>query len=85
MTFDTRNRRFSRLASLTIAAIGLAALTLPLSPANAQFIGLDFGNGVGIGLGTPPSAYGYYRYGYPAYYYDRYDHLHYYRPYYYAW
>jgi hypothetical protein len=43
-----------------VAAAGLAALVLPLAPAQAQvpYLGVDFGNGFGIGIGAPPSAYG---------------------------
>jgi hypothetical protein len=51
-------RRFGKLATLAIAAVALGALTAPLSPARAQpYLGWDFGNGFGIGIGAPPSAY----------------------------
>jgi hypothetical protein len=64
-----KKRRFYRLGALAAAAVGLAALALPLAPANAQ-IGFGcgpFGCGVGIGpfgvgVGAP------YYYGGPAYY-----------------
>jgi len=83
MMLDKRNRWFSRFGILSAAAVGgLAVLTLPLSPAKTQYLGLDFGNGVGIGVGTPPSAYGYYAYGYPPYHHDYYGRPLYYRPYY---
>ena len=65
-----------------VAAVGLCALAIPLTPAKAQvpYLGVDLGGGVGIGLGAPPSAYGmapaspiypfYYRpYYYSPYYY----------------
>jgi hypothetical protein len=54
------NLRFSRLATLSVAALSLIAVALPLHPAKADtmYLGWDFGNGVGIGIGTPPSAYG---------------------------
>jgi hypothetical protein len=57
----TRNRWFSRLAALAVGTLGLIAVTLPLHPANAQtmYLGWDFGNGFGIGVGPVPSAYGY--------------------------
>jgi hypothetical protein len=60
MNKSTSNRRLGRFATLAIAALGLAAMALPLSPAKADgmYLGWDFGNGFGIGLGTPPSAYG---------------------------
>jgi len=54
------NRRFSRLATLTVATLGLIAVALPLHQAKADtmYLGWDFGNGFGIGVGTPPSAFG---------------------------
>jgi len=57
----TRNRQLSRLATLSVAALGLLAVALPLHSAKADgmYLGWDFGNGVGVGVGTPPSAYGY--------------------------
>lgn len=57
----TRTRQLSRLATFAVAALGLVAVALPLHAAKADgmYLGWDFGNGVGIGLGTPPSAYGY--------------------------
>jgi hypothetical protein len=63
-------RRLGRIATLAVAAAGLTALALPLQGANAQgiYLGWDFGNGVGIGLGTPPSAYGYHYCGFVATY-----------------
>ena len=55
---ETRTRRLSKWATLAAASVALGALAIPLSSASAQpYIGWDFGNGFGIGLGTPPSAY----------------------------
>jgi hypothetical protein len=50
----------SKLATLAIAALALSAVGLPLQQARADtiYFGWDFGNGVGIGIGAPPSAYG---------------------------
>jgi hypothetical protein len=66
MMVEEQKRRFSRLGALTVAAVGLAALALPLAPAKAQ-IGFGcgpFGCGVGIGpfgvgVGSPYYGYGY--------------------------
>ena len=57
----TRNRRFGRLAAFAAGALGLVAVALPLHQASAQtmYLGWDFGNGFGIGVGPVPSAYGY--------------------------
>jgi hypothetical protein len=72
----TEKKRFHRLGALAAAAVGLAALALPLAPANAQ-IGFGcgpFGCGVGVGpfgvgVGAPYYGYGYgYPYYGPAYY-----------------
>lgn len=58
MTADTRARRLGKMATLVIAASALGALAIPLAPAQAQiYPGWDFGNGFGIGIGPPPSAY----------------------------
>jgi hypothetical protein len=82
MATNARNRRLNTIAAATVAAIGLAALAAPLSPAKAQvpYLGVDFGNGFGIGIGMPPSAYGMapaspvypFYYPPPRYYYYRY-------------
>ena len=55
------NRRLGRIATLSIAALGLLAVALPLHSAKADmmYLGWDFGNGFGIGVGAVPSAYGY--------------------------
>ena len=47
-----------RLGLLAIGALALGAVALPLQQAKAQmYLGWDFGNGFGVGIGTPPSAY----------------------------
>lgn len=63
-----RNRRLSRVATLAVAAFGLLAVSLPLhqAKADAMYLGWDFGNGFGVGVGTPPSAYGYHYCGFVA-------------------
>jgi len=58
MSTDRYRRRFGKFATLTVAAVAFGALAIPLTPARAQiYLGWDFGNGFGIGIGTPPSAY----------------------------
>jgi hypothetical protein len=56
-----RNRRLSKVAAMTVAALGLLAVALPLHQAKADmtYLGWDFGNGFGVGVGPVPSAYGY--------------------------
>lgn len=73
MPVKQRNHRLGRVAALVIGAAALGALAIPMHSAQAQYLGWDFGNGIGVGIGTPPSAYGYY-YEYPYYrpYYHRY-------------
>jgi hypothetical protein len=80
MSIDQRSRRVNKIAATVVAALGLCALAAPLTPAQAQvpYLGVDLGNGVGIGIGAPPSAYGmvpaspiypvYSPYYYPYYY-----------------
>jgi hypothetical protein len=69
MPAKTRARRTGKLAALAAAAAALGALTLPLAPVSAQpYLGWDFGGGIGIGIGPPPSAYNPCpNYGWPAY------------------
>ncbi|HTZ36868.1 MAG TPA: hypothetical protein VMB84_12625 [Stellaceae bacterium] len=57
---NTSKKRLGRVAALAIASLGLIAVALPLHPAKADtmYLGWDFGNGFGVGIGTPPSAYG---------------------------
>ena len=84
MSIKTRNRRFGKTAAAVVGAITLGLVAFSSAPANAQvpYLGIDLGNGIGLGLGTPPSAYGlapasplYPLYGAPAltppYYYYR--------------
>jgi hypothetical protein len=79
--------RLNKLAAGAFGALALGVLALTAAPANAQvpYLGIDFGGGFGIGVGVPPSAYGwapaspiYPLYGAPAYYAP-------YAPYYYRW
>jgi hypothetical protein len=57
MSLDTIKYRFSRIAAAAIGAVDLAALAVP-AQAQAPYLGVDFGNGWGVGIGAPPSAYG---------------------------
>lgn len=51
----TPARKF--LAAL-VAGIGLVGLAVtPAAAASQPYLGWDFGHGVGVGIGTPPSAY----------------------------
>lgn len=55
---ERRPRRIGKLATLAAAAVALGFMALPFSPAQAEvYLGWDFGNGMGVGIGTPPSAY----------------------------
>jgi hypothetical protein len=79
MAVEKPRLRRNRLAAAVIAAVGLAALTLPSAPVEARVF-------VGIGVGVP-GVWGYYPTPYyPAYYYG---YPYYYRPYayraYYGW
>jgi hypothetical protein len=56
--------RAGRLAALTAAAaMVLGVIAIPVAPAHAQlaldqiYLGWDFGNGFGIGVGRVPSSY----------------------------
>lgn len=56
-----KTSRAGKLATLAVAAAALLAAGAPLSSANAQllgdiYLGWDFGNGFGIGVGQVPSA-----------------------------
>ena len=66
MTMSTRNRRFSYLGTLALAAVSLAAVTTPLSPAKAQ-VGVQIGP-FGFGVGAP-YVYPYYPPPHPYVYY----------------
>ena len=90
MSAETRVRRLGALPTLAVAAAALGALVIPLAPVNAQiYPGWDFGHGIGIGIGPPPSAYNPCpTYGWPVYpypcayrYYGRTYHSHHYRRY----
>lgn len=74
MSAKQRNHRLGRIAALVAGGFAFWALAIPTHSAQAQYLGWDFGNGFGVGIGTPPSAYGYY---YDSPYYHPY-----YRPYY---
>jgi len=82
MTMSTRNRRSPYLATLAIAAVGLAAAAIPLAPAKAQ-VGVQIGP-FGFGIVPPPPAYTYHPYSPPAYPYTYYG-PGYYRGYYYGY
>lgn len=79
----TRNRKFHWLGTAAVAALTLAAVSVPLTPAKA-YIGVDVGP-VGFGIGGPyygPSPY----YGPGPYYHHYYGYgPGYYRPGYYGW
>jgi hypothetical protein len=49
-----------RIAAAAIATTAVLSAAIPIAPAHAQvpYLGVDFGNGFGIGLGPPPSSYG---------------------------
>lgn len=86
MSAEIRRRQLRRAPTLAVAAVALGVMVVPLAPANAQiYPGWDFGGGVGIGIGPPPSAYtpcpnyGWPVYPYPCAYYGRTHHSHHYR------
>ena len=76
MQAKTQYRRFGRIAAAVVGAVGLAALTVPLSPARAQLY-FGFGPG-GFGIGVAAPAPYYYSPYYAPYDYGP-------RPYYYPW
>lgn len=52
-----RSRQAGKLTTLAVAAAAVGGLIIPMAPASAQiYLGLDFGNGFGIGVGQVPSA-----------------------------
>ena len=69
MSAKLRTTRRGKLAVLAVASAALGVLAIPLTPANAQpYLGWDFGGGIGIGIGPPPSAYNPCpTYGWPVY------------------
>lgn len=90
MQAETRVRPPKTTAALAAAAAIAMMLLIPRGPAEAQiYPGWDFGNGFGIGLGMPPSAYNPCpTYGWPIYpyhcayrYYGRTHHARHYRRY----
>jgi hypothetical protein len=68
MLKNKKNRRLSMIAASAVGALGLLAVALPTQGAKADtmYLGWDFGNGLGVGIGTPPSAYGYHYCGFVA-------------------
>ena len=59
-----KSTRAGRVAAVTAAAaMVLGAVAIPVAPAHAQlaldqiYLGWDFGNGFGIGVGRVPSSY----------------------------
>jgi hypothetical protein len=57
-----KTSKAGKLVTLAVAAAALVAAGAPLSSANAQllgdiYLGWDFGNGFGIGVGQVPSAH----------------------------
>ena len=77
MKITNQYRRFSRLGAAAVSLVALGALTLPLTPANAQ-AWVQVGP-LGIGVGAPAPYY-YYGYPYRHYYYRHYYYG--YNPYY---
>jgi hypothetical protein len=69
MSSTIRNRKFHCLGATAVAALSLAAVSVPLTPAKA-YIGVDVG-GIGIGVGGPYYGPGPY-YGYGPYYHHYY-------------
>jgi hypothetical protein len=72
MSTVKKTRKFHWLGATAIAALSLAAVAVPLTPAKA-YIGVDVGP-VGIGVGGPyygpayyPPPYHHYYYGYGPY------------------
>ncbi len=62
MSLNTGTNRLGKIGAAIVGAVGLCAVAVPLAPAQAQavvpYLGIDFGNGWGVGVGAPPSAYG---------------------------
>lgn len=60
MSIDTRNSGLGRITAGAVGAAALGLLAVSSMPAQAQvpYFGIDLGNGVGIGFGAPPSAFG---------------------------
>lgn len=79
MSSTSKPRKLRWLGATAVAALGLAAVSVPLTPAQA-YIGVDVGP-VGIGIGGPYFGPGPYYYG-PYHHYGYYG---YYGPGYYGW
>jgi hypothetical protein len=60
MSLDRKLRPLGKVAVAAVGAVALGALALSSTPAKAQvpYFGIDLGNGVGLGFGAPPSAFG---------------------------
>jgi hypothetical protein len=78
MSSTIRTRKFHWLGATAVAALSLAAIAVPLTPAKAYF-GVDVGP-VGIGIGGPYYSPGPYYYG-PYHHYYGYYGPRYYDPY----
>ncbi len=58
MSLKTVTRHCLMVGALTVAAAALPPLAVaPAQAGNEPYIGWDFGNGLGVGIGTPPSAH----------------------------
>lgn len=58
MFLKTVTRHCLVVGALTVAAAALPTLAIsPAQAGNEPYIGWDFGNGMGVGIGTPPSAH----------------------------
>jgi len=59
MKTETRKKGLTGIAAAALGAgvLGLLALSAP-ARAQVPYFGIDLGNGVGIGFGAPPSAFG---------------------------
>ena len=75
MSSNVNTRKFRWLGGAAVGALALAAVSIPLSPANA-YVGVDLGP---VQIGVP----GPYYYGPGPYYGGPYYHRHYYGPSYY--
>jgi len=58
MLTKSATRRFGKLAAVAFAAATLGTVISTSAQAGSEpYLGWDFGHGVGIGVGAPPSAY----------------------------
>ena len=60
MSFNRKFRPLGKVSATAVSAIALGVLVFSSAPAKAQvpYFGIDLGNGVGLGFGAPPSAFG---------------------------